>query len=418
MFNKPPPIAAIEIGTAQIKMLVGRAGDDGKLEVLSCATAPSEACVVKGEPGDVGRVAITLEAVIAEAETMAETRVVPKRTFLAVSGPHIASIQGTGSVNVTAEDDFTVNAGHLREAIDNARHVRLNSARIINTIESYFYIDGNEGRKIQNPVGQSAKTLWANVHIIHGDINRLDTYQTLMSECGFDDTAPIVFSGAATAFGLLTEIERRNGALLIDMGAGCSEYFLVHGNGAYASGVLPIGCEHIANDLAIALDLSIARCRKIINEGKFAGQPHIEEQSLRVNRRIPSSSIEKVIELRLEEAFNIIKRQCGAESLSRVHSGIVLSGGGAMIPGAAEIAGHCFNAPVRTGAPHGVVGAATGITDDPRFSTVWGLLNHGWQNLSGGDSDNGWINQTINLLDNFSAEMLNYFRSIGKAIKF
>ena len=118
----------------------------------------------------------------------------------------------------------------------------------------------------------------------------------------------VAFSALADDLALLTEDERSNGVLLINIGAGTTEYVVEYDCGICASGVLQIGMEHVANDISVAMNLNIDLCRSLIAEGKLARKRNENKEFLEFKtggglRQIPLSSFETVIDWRLREIF-------------------------------------------------------------------------------------------------------------------
>ena len=218
------------------------------------------------------------------------------------------------------------------------------------------------------------------IHAVHGKTNQIENFYSLLRDAGFDDDPAPVFSGIASAYGVLTDEEKENGALLLDMGAGTCEYLAIFNMGILASGVLPVGFEHLANDLSLGLDLHISDCRKLLQEGTIV--EHIQQRKAFVEtptgpggvRKIPLTSFEKIIDLRLRETFQIIHAKLVAQNiLQNLGSGGIITGGGALLPRSSELFREVFHLPVRVGQPFASNGAATGI-ENPRYATVWGTL--------------------------------------------
>jgi cell division protein FtsA len=265
----------------------------------------------------------------------------------------------------------------------------------------------------------------ASVHIIHGESNRLSNFRIVMRDAGFDIQMNLVFSGLASAYGVLTEEEQEHGVLLVDIGAGTTEYIVVFNQGVLASGVIPIGFDHVANDLSIGLDLSIHNCRKMLNDGTITN--HLKERygniEVRSNngnaRKIPMSSVEKIIDMRLKEIFQVIHNKVkDLALLNNLSAGGIISGGAALFPRTSEIYRTTFDFPVRIGQPFEAAGAVTGI-EDPRYSNVWGALRFGLASLisSAEQEKGGLIRIVISHIDRIADSMMKRFRDVKDAIK-
>jgi len=128
----------------------------------------------------------------------------------------------------------------------------------------------------------------------------------------------------------LSELEREDGVLLVDFGAGCTEYVVEYDSGVCASGVLQLGMEHVANDLAIGLGLGIDQCRRLLVSGELQRAAERGETTLRLR-------------------------------------------GGALFSRTREIFGEVFDLSCRIAQPRDAEGAITDLAS-PRYSAVWGAL--------------------------------------------
>ncbi|QSH40900.1 cell division protein FtsA [Lentisphaerota bacterium ZTH] len=382
MFQQRDIITAVEIGTSKLHVLVGQIDNDSSVTVIGSGEVPAANAVVKGEIADMDRALELLISAIEEADNSCNREINnSKIIFFNVTGAGISSFQGVGNVFIQNEG-LKINDEDVREAVENAQTKPLPLEQsVINTFDSYFMLDG--GRRVSNPIDHVAHKLEAYIHVIHGDTNRIENFRSLLRDAGFDHEIQPVFSGMASVFGILTDEEKESGILLLDIGAGTTEYVAVFNMGVLDSGVIPIGFEHLANDLSLGLDLHISVCRKLLSDGTLAD--HITQRKGFVEikstsgstRKIPLNSFERIIDLRLQETFKIINRNIHEKGIFRsLGAGGVLTGGAALFPRTAEIFKEVFQFPVRIGRPYDAKGAVTGL-ENPRYSTVWGMLKYG-----------------------------------------
>ena len=301
-----------------------------------------------------------------------------------MSGGGIGSTQGVGSV-IPTSNDGRISASDLDEAQKNALNRPIGYDRmILNTFESGCLIDG---RPVRNPLGQTGEKLEVLVHIIHGRSKRVENFINALRDFGFNpDNIRPVFSAAAAVFGVLTQEERESGVLLVDVGAGTTEAAIIRHDGMQASCVVPVGFEHIANDLAIGLDLHVLSARKLLTDGSLLEARdsdlsfiEIKERLNAPLRKVPLNSIETVISLRLQELVGIIQKKLEQESpglLSSLGAGCVLTGGGALYPGTSEVFKRHLGMPVRCGYPI-KAGVAVPELNSPRCGVIWGAFRYG-----------------------------------------
>jgi len=423
MFQSRNYITAIEIGTSKVCVLIGESDQDGNLSVKGYGERSAYGAVSKGEITDFNAVIELLSAALDEADTLAGHNMIdPDRVFVGVTASDISSFQGVGNVFISS-DDRRVSDEDVNEAVRNAQVKPLPRGHIaINSFDSYYQIDGI--RRIKNPIDQVADKLEAYIHVLHGDENRIENFLSALRDVGFDEKVVPVFNGVASAFGALTEEEKENGVLLVEMGAGTTEYVAIYNFGMLLSGVLPVGLDHVANDLAVGLDLHIAQARRVINEGSYyqlkqAGKPVLELKSATGGvRHIPVNSIEKIIDLRMREVFQIINSRVRKEDLL-INTGGVLSGGAALMPQALDVFKSVFEIPVRQGRPLDLTGASTDL-DSPRYSSIWGLLKYGDYLVRSSESRSrkGIWERVMDSFDNALKPVFRNITDLKSAIKF
>ena len=427
MFRRHNIITAIEIGTSKICVLVGKISSDKELEVIGFGECPSNNSVMKGEIIDMDVAAEQLEKAILQADSNSNHMVSRTNiTAISITGPNISSSQGNGAIFI-ANKDKRIGDTEIAEVIKKAQENSIPPDRkIINSADSYFVIDSH--RRIRNPRDIPANKLEVFIHAVHGSENLIEAFYSLLDNAGFDNEFVPVFSGIASGYGALTDEEQDAGVLLLDMGAGTCEYIVVFNMGVITSGVLPIGFEHLANDLSLGLDLHISDCRKLFQEETIIRhiQQHkafIEVKSGRGDiRKIPLTSVEKIIDLRLRETLQIIHDKLAKENaLTNLNSGAVLTGGGALFPNTALLFGEIFSLPVRIGQPFSAnKNTRSAGLENPRYAAVWGTLKFVAESckISGFRLSMDIARQMINGADGMASRFLKTIRKIPKAIRF
>jgi len=426
MFQKRNVITAVELGTTKICVLIGESDKDGDLSVLGHGEAPSEGTIVKGEIVDMNGAVAILSKVFDEANRSAGCEIDRDNIFIAVTGADINYYQGIGTVIINNEDS-KVSQEDVDDAVQNARVKPIPPDKmIINSFDSYYLLDGT--RRLRTPVDQIASRLEACIHVIYGNRNRIKNFQNALRDIGFEDgEGHFVFSAIASGYALISDHEQENGTLLVEMGSGITEYIMVHNYGPLSSGVIPVGLDHLANDISIGLDLHISQARKMIKEnhlGAFRkeGKSFFEITSSNTGavRKIPLSSLEKIVDLRLRETFEMIHKQLKKENvLNYLSCGGILSGGAAFFPPALEIFEGVFEIPVRQGIPDENLSGALTDLESPRYSTVLGLLKYGNVVTSGSGGGSGSLfDKLMRGVDNMSSPLMRGFSNLRNSIKF
>ena len=379
-YGKSEIVVAVDIGTSKICVAIAESDEAGNIILLGHGERNSNDSVIKGEITDMDKAMVQFREALSDAEESADVEVSPSdNIYVAVTGNHIHTYKGVGSELISPEERV-VSEEHMNKAMINAQIVPHHQPdeRVLDAIGGHFVIDGKI--RCENPLNQVAHKLEVHSRIIYGNNNRIETFLAPLKDVGLDNSTP-VFSGIASAFPLVSDDEHKQGTLFIDMGAGTTEYITFYNPGILSSDVLSVGCDHIANDLAIALDLPFNPvCRELLIKSiseTEANVPFIEIAGSIGSRKLPMQTIQKVIDMRLRESFEIIKRRLDEEHLlQNIGAGIVFTGGGALIPVAEDILKDVFKLPVRVvddAISSGFGGAVSGL-ESPRYTTLLGLL--------------------------------------------
>jgi cell division protein FtsA len=381
--NKREIITGIEIGTSAVKVVMGEFLPNDVLAILGAGEAPSVG-VCKGEIENAELAGDQLRRAVKQAEESSGLEIT-ELVFLAVTGGHIQTVNNVGTA-IIQNPDRRIDDEAVIQAAQAARGYTLvpNKDTLLTTERGYRIDDE---REVTNPLGLIGSKLETEVQIVYGDHNRLETsFEVLEGVMGFppDD---IAFSAVASALAVFDPDPGDRWELLIDIGAGVSEYVVFNAHGCYHCGQLTVGCEHIANDLSIGLRLPMVTARAILIDMEKNGcsavmtpdgrarQMTLEDIG-RKKRHIPRSSIERIVELRLRELFEVIRDTLAGEGVLERLTGIRLCGGGALIPGVTELAGDVFRPPVSPATPR-LLSGKEDILKSPRYITPVGLVRWG-----------------------------------------
>ncbi|MFO7821470.1 MAG: cell division protein FtsA [Lentisphaeria bacterium] len=409
-------LTGVELGTSTIKVLMGEFLEDGTLNIVGFSER-SSLKVAKGEVQDANLVREQLILALSDAEKNAGLEI--GHVFLGVTGNSVRSINSVGSTAVRTPDQ-RISENDLVTALTNAKAYGLPpDKRVLHHMDRRYIVDAE--REVLNPIGQVGGKLDADIQIIYGQHNTLETSCRIIRDVMGYPATDIAFSGIAAALGVFSSAEMARGSLVIDIGAGVTEYALFYGAGVFHSGQISVGCEHIANDLSIGLRLPVSRCRTILQELKGFdasammrpdGRSRIMEVETlaRQERSIPLSSVEHIIELRLRELLQLIRRDLHEqEALSRISNTIAVSGGGAMVSGVEELVRDVFQMPARvTGA--GQINGRQEVVLSPRFAVPAGLIR--WGRMSVDIGDNG-----PSMKEQVQQDVGRFFSLVKKAFK-
>ena len=379
MFDSSDIIVGLEIGTSKICAVAAETNDKGVLNVIGIGQAKSRG-VRKGEIIDVAAAEDDVRSAIAEAEQMANVEI--RSVFLGVTGAHIRGLTNRGNHPIVSADR-EISEEDVQDAIKNAKAVNLpHDHTALHSIRQHFHVDGQDG--IVNPVGMLGARLEVDLHVIHGNTNRLRNPVRVVRGLQLE-VEDIVFNGLASALALLSNEQKELGALVIDMGAGTTEY-IVYTNGTVKhSGVLAVGGDHVSNDIGYGLKLPLGRAEQFkLQHGGALLDKTVRNQVITIpndlglpEKNISLENLRLIINARLEEIFEIIEEDLARHDLlDHLRGGIFICGGGARVPAIEKLATEIFGLPAHVGRACSLNGLKSAL-DQPEFTTAIGLARFG-----------------------------------------
>jgi cell division protein FtsA len=286
-------------------------------------------------------------------------------------------------VHPVVSADREISEDDVLDVIKNAKTINLPAQNhVIHAIRQHFLVDGQDG--ITNPVGMLGARVEVDVHVVHGNLNRLQN--AIRTVKGLQlEVDEIVFSGLASALALLTNEQKELGAVVIDIGGGTTEY-VVYADGVIKHvGVLAVAGDHISNDLAYGLKVPLGRAEQLkIEHGSALLDDSVKGQNLTIAneigmamRTVSLENLRRIMGLRIEEIFQLIGQDLEqAGLLDYLRAGVFLCGGGARIPQIATLAEQTLQMPVTLGKANSISGLKSAL-DQPEFATAIGLVKFG-----------------------------------------
>ena len=379
MFEPPSLIVGLEIGTSKVCAVVGDLGADGALNIVGLGQARSRG-VRKGEIADATLAEVDLRQAIDEAERMANVEV--QSVFLGVTGSHIRGFNNRG-VHPIVSTEREITKEDMKDVVRNAKLHNLPAQNyVLHAIRQHFHVDDLDG--ITNPVGMVGSRLVVDVHVVHGMLHRLQTaIHTIKGlQLEVDD---VVFNGIASSLALLTPEQKQVGSLVIDLGAGTTEYAVYSQGIIKHTGVLAVGGDHISNDLAYGLKVPLSRAEELkIAHGAAIVEESVKGQTVPIpndlglpQKPINLEHLHRIMSIRIEEIFQIICQDVAqAGALDFLRAGVFLCGGGARIPHIAKLGRQIFDLPVAVAKTNAISGLTSAL-DQPEFATAIGLAKFG-----------------------------------------
>jgi len=373
--TRPRRVFALDLGTTKVCCAVADLDSTG-LRVLGVGEAVSRG-VRKGAVIEIERAAEAVAEAVDLAEQMSGVPI--DSAVVGLAGGHITSQNSRGVVAVTA-GHREVRGNDVHRAIEAARAVSVPSdRRILHVLPQQFTIDSQEG--VRDAVGMAGSRLEVDAHIVTGANTAIQNVVKVIHKAGLD-VDDLVLQVLASAEAVVTEDELERGVVVCDIGGGTTDVAVFARGSIIHTAVLPVGGNHVTSDLAVGLrcDLDTAEvvkrnfghCLQLVlpAEAEVTLTPMGYDEPVHV----PQRYLAEIIGPRAREMAQLIAAEVEAAGPpSLFPGGIVITGGGALLKGFAEMCTQVSDLPARIAMPHGV----TGLNDEirgPDHATAVGLL--------------------------------------------
>ena len=371
-------VVALEVGSSKVAAAVAELREDGSLLILGVGESQSHQ-VRKCEIVDFEIAQKCVHDALNDAEQKSDVSI--NEVYLAISGAHIRS----GNVRLTTAIDsegYEIVPEHLDDLASMARQQPLNQGYVlVHDIIQHYRLD--DGSMTENPVGLSSKRLVADYHIVSGIATRLQTIVRCVKELSID-VRNYALSIYATAQAVLTQEQKQEGAIVINLGAGVTDYIAYQNGAVVHTGVLGVGGDHLTNDLVAGLKLPFVKAEQLKRE---YGNVHalVPEASGYVTlpgsysfeeRNIALSTVVDIMNARQGELLEIVRTDLEAQAFwADFHGAIHFTGGASRVSGLVLLASEIFSCPVALAGECPLEGDQ-GYAGRPELATVLGLLHY------------------------------------------
>jgi cell division protein FtsA len=374
----PDLVVGLDVGTTKVCAVVAQPMPHG-LDIIGVGTAPSRG-LRRGIVVNIDSTVEAIKAAVAEAEQMAGVEVAG--VCAGVAGGHIRGVNSRGVVAVSGKDR-EVGSTDVERAVDAARAISVPQDReIIHVLPQNFIVDDGEG--IRDPIGMSGVRLEVEVHVVTAAVTSVQNIVRSVNRAGLA-VRDVILEPLASAEAVLYEDEKELGIVVVDLGGGTTDVALLRNGAIWHTAVLPLGGDHISNDIAIGLRTPMADAEDIKKRYGCAltalvpAEETVEVPSVggRKPRQLSRQVLSEIIQPRVEEIFTLIARELARAGFQdAATAGAVVTGGTSLMEGVPELAEAVFDQPVRRGVPLGVSGLID-IVQSPIYATAVGLALHG-----------------------------------------
>ncbi|OGP59674.1 MAG: cell division protein FtsA [Deltaproteobacteria bacterium RBG_13_52_11b] len=376
MGKKEPVVVGLDLGTTKICTVVGEMVDD-RVNIIGLGTYPSKG-LRKGVVINIESTVQSIKKAVEEAELMAGCEITS--VYAGIAGGHIKGINSHGVIAVKNRE---ITKNDVNRVIDAASAVAIPMDReVIHVIPQEFIVDDQDG--IKDPVGMSGVRLEGRVHIVTGAITSAQNIIKCANRAGLD-VDDIVLEQLGSSDAVLTPEEKELGVAIIDIGGGTTDLIIFANGSIKHTAVVSLAGSHITSDISMGLRTPLEEAEKIkvrygcclastVRKDETVEVPSVGGRKPRVLSR---QTLAEIIEPRVEEILTLVQNEVARTGFGNlIASGIILTGGSAILEGMPELAEQIFGLPVRRGIPIGI-GGLVDMVNSPIYATGVGLVLYG-----------------------------------------
>jgi cell division protein FtsA len=396
-------IVSIDIGTSKVCVIVGRIDKTNYIDIIGKEIVGTSG-VKKGIIVDIDHTAEAIKACLNAIECA--QGIIINSAFVNILGMHVDIINNASSINIDSPD-HEITRDDVDRLLYQVGKISIPEDRqVIDIIPRYFSIDGYDD--IADPIGMVGVNLKVHADILVGRITSVKNIVKSVEKAGIKIDG-IIAEAYATGGLLLTDDEKESGSVLIDIGGGVTDISVFKNNRLLFYDSIPVGGDHITNDISVGLRISYKEAEKIKRKYELALTSLINnDQEITVNdvgqdseKNVMVSEVVEIIEARVYEILSLCADSISkSDILNQIGSGVVLTGGGiSYIDGNKQLASEIFGLPARI--------ASYRISEGlkPEFYTAAGIIKY----VSGAVKD---IGKELNQVDIIKQ------KSVGKGVSF
>jgi cell division protein FtsA len=366
-------IGAIDVGTTKVCTIMADVVDGGEIRVLGVGVVPSKG-LHKGLVVNINEARESIRHSIGQAEQMAGRKL--ESAYVGVTGRHISATNQRGTISITRSNQV-VSPDDLKRVLAVARTVKVPAEqKLLHVIPREYTVDGQVG--IKNPVGMHGTRLDVETHIITAAVTSVQNLTKCIRSLGVD-VEDLVMEPLASAEAVLESDERMDGVLLADIGGGTTDLAIFKDDTIYHTSVLPVAGYQVTRDISIGLGITHEMAEEMKKRYGDVTPREVDPAAKEVaisgdGHSISYNDLSEIIKVRIEELLRLIMLELPQVDYHKlIPAGLVITGGGANLPGIAELAQRVTQMPVRVGYPMALTGV-TDVLDNPAYATAVGLI--------------------------------------------
>jgi cell division protein FtsA len=383
-------VAALDLGSTKVTGAIGEVTGDARspgVKVLGVGTEKSTG-IRRGVVRDIEETTRAIAKAMRDAELMAGVEV--GTLYCGVAGEHVSGRSSHGVVSVTGSE---IRTGDVARVNDVASNVSFGMGHeLLHAIPQDYIVDQQVG--INDPIGMTGSRLEAEVYLVTALGTALQNLRKCVEKAGYH-VGEFVLEPLAGSFSVLTADERDLGCALVELGGGATTVSVFHEGKIRHFGSLMFAGGHVTNDIVHGLQVAQQDAERIKHRYGSAYEPLVPDDDTLELPGTPGQGVRlasrrvlaHIIHLRLQEVLELAMGEVSRAGYQQhLPAGVILTGGGSLLPGVVELAREVFALPVRAGAPgQGLSGLVDSI-ESPRMAVPAGLLLYGARQVALGSS--------------------------------
>lgn len=390
MSNKQQPvIVGLDIGTTKVVAIAGRKNEFGKVEILGFGRADSAGV----SHGVVMNIEECIQSILLAIERclLSNTQLEIKEVYVGIAGQHIKSLQTRGDRVRTNTDDEISKEDVDMLIRDQYKTFIPAGDQIIDIIPQDYTIDSTS--YVTNPVGMSGVKIGANFHLITADRHAIRNIKRCVEKASLI-TRDLVLQPLASAAAVMNDEDLEAGVAIVDIGGGTTDMAIFYDGILRHTAVIPYAGVNITHDIRQGLGVLKAQAEQMkVQYGSALAREandlaYITIPGLRglPAKEISMRSLSEIIEARVDEILEYVVFHLKQVDLdTRLHGGIILTGGGARLKHISQFTQFKTGLNVRIGTPNEhLAGGHSEALQHPMYATCIGLILRGYHDFESG----------------------------------
>jgi len=372
--------------------MIAEADKSGNCRLLGYASVRSKG-LRNSRVINIERTVESICAAVMRSQQMAGVNV--DKTIVGIAGSHICSINSRGVISIAGTSDglevpSMIEESDVERVIEAAKSAKFaQDSQIIHSIPREFKVD--DIKRIHSPVGLTGQRLEVSLHLISSSLSEMNNLTRCVELSGLSQ-AQFVLESIASAQSVLTEDEKDRGVILMDIGGGTTDVAVLQNGAVSCTAEIEFGGEKVTDDIEMLFNIPWQEAERIKVQYGSVLTLQTSTNPIRVNRTNEATAryilpidLNRVIQARMEEIFEMIVQVIQPGQNEAYYSGVVITGGSSQFEGLSNLAEQKFYKPARVGFPMGMRDIDARVKN-PIFATVSGLIRWGANSIHTSDS--------------------------------